>query len=184
MSLPPVRALLGSIDDLPDDLDFEEEDGCIYLRAPIGLSEDDRWLTLIDVGLTPRLDSTPLPDLRSFDYHEFGYEITILDQLGKVPIRSTMNRDIAKVWLPPNCSGLVVDVVSHCCRRLLQELTPGYIYRVTAAKEVGGPALLKHTLVTNVMQNEGYSILMDGMDDWKRTFWLMGREGFDLSYLR
>ena len=90
MSLPTVRALLGSIDDLPDDLDFEEEDGCVYLRAPIGLSEDDRWLTLIDVGFTPRRDSTPLPDLRSFDYHEFGYEITILDQSGKVPIRSTI----------------------------------------------------------------------------------------------
>lgn len=184
MSLPAVRALLGSIDDLPDDLDFEEEDGCIYLRAPIGLSEDNRWLTLIDVGLTPQRASTPLPDLRSFDYHEFGYEITLLDQLGKVPIRSTMNRDIAKVWLPPGCSGLIVDVVSHCCRRLLREFVPGYIYRVTSAREVGGPALRKHTLVTNVMQNEGYSILMDGADAWKRTFWLMGREGFDLSYLK
>src|ERR1700760_2359246 len=119
MSLPPVRALLGNIDDLPNDLDFEEEDGCIYIRAPVGLSEDDRWLTLIDVGLTPRSNSSPFPDFRLFDYHEFGYEITLLDRENIVPIRSTMNRDIAKVWLPPACSKLVLDVVNHCCRRLL-----------------------------------------------------------------
>jgi len=28
------------------------------------------------------------------------------------------------------------------------------------------------------MQNEGYSILMNGVDDWTRTFWLTVR-GFD-----
>jgi hypothetical protein len=80
MTLPTVRPLLRSIDDLPNDLDFEEEDGCIYLRAPFGLSEDGRWLTLIDVGFTPRSNSSPFPDLRLFDYHEFGYEITLLDR--------------------------------------------------------------------------------------------------------
>lgn len=184
MSLPPVRALLGSIDDLPNDLDLEEEDGCIYIRVPFGISEDNRWLTLVDVGMTPRSNCNPHPDLRSFDYHEFGYEITIVDQNGKVPIRSTMNRDIAKVWLPPNCSKLVLEVVNHCCRRLLRELSPGYIYRVTAAKEVGGAALGKHSLVTNVMQSAGYSVLLNGTDDLRRTFWLMGRTGFDLSYLK
>jgi len=65
----------------------------------------------------------------------------------------------------------------------LPQAFAGAVARLYLSRDVSGPALRKHTLVTNVMQNEGYSILMDGVDDWKRTFWLMGREGFDLDYL-
>jgi hypothetical protein len=174
--------LLECADDLPDDLSLVSEGGCYFLRAPFAESLDGHWWTVVDVGLRPISSECPIPGRAAIDFFEFAYEITLFDRyLGTV--RSTMDRSIAREWLPAGRSQLVLEVVAVCCRSLIRTLRPDYIYRVTNTATLPEVAFKKHHFVTQKLQELGYSVLYDGTDPQSRRFWLMGAVGVDLPPL-
>ncbi len=155
------------------------ERGCYYVRAPLAQSSDDEHLTFVDVGLSPKLDQLLLEGREPFSFHEFGYEVTRVGQYdGRVD--STMDRDIAARWLPPNFGKVVLEVVAACCRILIPIVDPNYIYRITFVSLPPANYMPKHDYVTSVIENLGYSVLTNGTDPVMRKFWLMGKDGIDL----
>lgn len=171
--------LVGGANDVPDDLYVIHEDGCNFVRLPIAESEDGRWHTVVDVGLRPVEDAILLVGRQPFSFHEFCYEITLMPLDGGEAI-STMDREIARKWLPDGFAPVALEVIGACCRSLLLLLEPDYIYRITFMPEPSEEALEKHHFVTKVMESLGFCVLADGTDPYLRKFWLMGAPGVDL----
>src|SRR4029079_3417039 len=116
-----------------------------------------------------------------FDFHEFGYEITLVPQADG-PIQSTMDRQVAVHWLPASFAKVVLEVAAACCRTLLETVEPRYIYRVTFRQIDDERLLQKHRYMTQVIESSGFSLLATGTDPGARRFWLMGKSG--LTFLR
>ena len=72
----PFKPLVGGAADVPDDLLPVYERGCLYVRVPVAESEDGLWVTVVDVGLTPREEQILIEGREPFSYHEFAYEIS------------------------------------------------------------------------------------------------------------
>jgi hypothetical protein len=169
--------LVSGADDLGE-LDVVHDNGCLYVRAPLAASNDGKYLTFVDVGLRPEFDRI-LEGYQPFDFHAFGYEITLVPQAGG-PIQSTMDRQLAVHWLPGSFANVVLEVAAACCRTLLEMVEPQYIYRVTFRQTDHERLLRKHRYMTQVIESSGYSVLAIGTDPGARMFWLMGKSGVDL----
>ena len=94
---------------------------------------------------------------------------------------SMMDRDLARPWIPDGFAPIVLEVAAACCRTLLALVEPRD-YRVTFRPITDERALAKYFYMTEVMENEGYSVLARGTDPGARTFWLMGTR--ELTFLR
>jgi hypothetical protein len=171
-------AVVDGPDDVPDDLPILSQDGCHYLSVCLATTEDGQWSTFVDVGMTLVKGTTPIEGYAPFDFYEFGYEITLADT-DLIPSGSTMDRDIARRWLPKGCEKIVLQVVGACCRSLIGFFTPSYIYRVTFMPNPTENALKKHHWVTKVMESLGFSVFHSGTDSMSRQFWIMVASGVD-----
>lgn len=168
--------------DIPADLDVHYEDGCWYVRVPIAESEDGRWLTSVDIGYRESDGESPCDDIRRVDFHSFGYEIHLFDQIDGVSY-STMNPLEAKCAIPAEIRSLVVDITCACYLKLIEECDPEYIFRSTWLSDPGENALKKHAKATETLSQVGYVVIKEGTDQHGCKFWLLGKGDSDHSHL-
>ncbi|WP_271588440.1 hypothetical protein [Bradyrhizobium sp. CCBAU 53415] len=174
--------LLESPDDFdPEDHELQHQRGCVFFSVPFAVSEDGRWQTMVDAGWHEHYAERPSLVLKSCNFWQFTYEITLLDTFGEFLPESTMNRDIAAEWLPPHSGSAVLDVVSRCYSYIIRNFEPSLVYRVTNERNLTEEALGKYHFLTDVIESEGYSVLVNDFDPEGRPFWLMVRNGFDVT---
>ena len=102
-----MSPVINDLGDVPTDLDVNYEEGCWYIRVPIALSEDGRWLTSIDVGYRESDGESPCDGVMAVDFHSFGYEIHLFDQQAGVSY-STMNPHESRCAIPEEFRQLVI----------------------------------------------------------------------------
>jgi len=180
MSFPKITSkmvpLLSSIGELPEDLDLNYEDGCFYLRVPIGESDCGRWLTTVDVGYRESRDESPYSGIMPIDYMSFGYEISVFDQVDN-EVFQTMDPYEARCAIPQDMRPLVVDITCECYQRLIGLSLPDYIYRFTKDADPSVGAMVKHKKCTEALIQGGFSVIKEWSDQSGRKFWLLARDG-------
>ncbi|AMA58895.1 hypothetical protein BCCGELA001_23220 [Bradyrhizobium sp. CCGE-LA001] len=182
ISLLAFLSLLESPDDFdPEDHALQHQRGCVFFSVPIAVSADGRWQTMVDAGWHEHYAERPSLVLKPCNFWQFTYEITLLDTFGEFLPESTMDRDIAAQWLPPHSGGMVLDVVARCYSYIIRSFEPPLVYRVTNDSNLPEEAFGKYHFLTRVIENEGYDVLVSEFDREGRTFWLMVRNGFDVT---
>lgn len=186
MAFPTITSimvpLLSEVEELPDDLDLNYEDGCYYFRVPVAESECGRWLTTVDVGYREQRGEPPCPGLHPMDYVSFGYEISAFD-LESEEVFQTMDPYEARCAIPNDMRQLVVDITCRCYQMLIGIAGSDYIYRFTKAENPCDAALAKHNKSTEILVDAGFSVIREGSDQSGRKFWLLGKNGLDHSIL-
>jgi hypothetical protein len=178
----PIVPVIEDVDDIPDDLETLYDDGCFFLRVPLGESEDGRWLVAVDVGYRETTNGCPCEGVRAIDFAMFGYEIIVVDQVDTV-FYQTMNPQETQEAIPAAMRSLVLDIADFCYLRLLQECNADYIYRITWLTNPSENALKKHERATETLVQAGYSVVKEGTDEHGCKFWLLGKDGVDHSNL-
>ncbi|WP_316186262.1 MULTISPECIES: hypothetical protein [unclassified Bradyrhizobium] len=178
----PMSPVISDLEDIPTDLDVNYEEGCWYIRIPIALSEDGRWLTSIDVGYQESDGESPCDGIAPIDFYSFGYEIHLFDQQYGVSYL-TMNPLEARCAIPSEIRHLVIDITCACYLKLIAECDPSYIFRVTWLTEPGKGALKKHDQATETLCQSGYTVIKEGTDQHGCKFWLLGKSDEDHSHL-
>ena len=177
-----IIPLFKSVDELGEP-DFGARDGCTFVSIPIGESTDGRWLTTVDAGFRRRSNEQVSARLRPCDFHEFAYEICLVDTFGEHRTFETMDRDVARGWLPVGSAPLVLETVRYGCAHLVNLIEPTLVYRVTNGSGLPAPAMEKYNFVRQALESKGYYVMFTERDGLGREFWLMGTNEFDVSTL-
>ncbi|WP_157644446.1 hypothetical protein [Bradyrhizobium sp. WSM2793] len=177
-----MSPVINDLEDVPSDLDVNYEDGCWYIRVPIALSEDGRWLTSVDVGYRESDEESPCDGIAPVYFLSFGYEIHLFDQQDGVSY-STMNPLESRCAVPPEMRQLVVDISCACYLKLIEDCDPSYIFRSTWLGKPGESALKKHVQATETLCKTGYTVIKEGTDQYGCKFWLLGKSDEDHSHL-
>lgn len=107
------------------------------------------------------------------DFWEFEFSIAVVSAFGTCEPFETQDREMAKPFIPDDVRGLVMGVVSDSLRALLGTVQPPLIYRVTKEPGPDENALLKHHILTQVLENAGYYTVEQGTDLFGRCYWVM-----------
>src|SRR5271163_4702768 len=115
MALPeissPIIPEVSDVTDIPEDLETLYDDGCFFLRVPLGKSEDGRWLVAIDVGYRETKGECPCKGVRPIDFVMFGYEIIVVDQQDTT-FYQTMNPQETHQAVPGGMRPLVIEIAN------------------------------------------------------------------------
>jgi hypothetical protein len=157
MFVPLIRAV-------PDDLDVQDIDGC--LSVIVAFAQDANRIVSVVCELAPS-------DICEAPCWEFSFSIDVvaLDD-GCEPFR-TQDRQIAANYIPEGTRAIVLGTVAKSLQLLANHADCGLIYRVTKDRDPPEKSLKKHYLLTEALENIGYSILDEGTDRYSRRFWLM-----------
>lgn len=109
---------------IPATLEIESDGHDHWVTVIVAQSSDGRYLSLVT---TMRMS----PDAREAEL-KFEFSVDSYDQTSE-PFR-TMDRDIARNYLPPEVTGLVMPIVGASYRLLLASLRPERLLRVTKAR--------------------------------------------------
>ncbi len=170
------------LEDVPSDLEVNYEDECWYIRVPVAESEDERWLTSVDVGYNQIDRKSPCSGTNPIDFFHFGYEIHLFDRQDGVTYQ-TFDPLLARCAIPPEIRQLIVEITCACYLKLIADCSPDYIFRRTWLENPSESALKKHVLATKTLCKSGYEVIKEGTDQYSRKFWLLGKSDEDHSHL-
>jgi hypothetical protein len=174
--------VMSDISDMPDDLPLNWDDDCFYFRVPVAESDDGRWLVTVDVGYEDKRETIPCTGVAPMDFMQFGYEITLFDQVDNVAY-STMDPKMTRSAIPEEIRPLVVEIACHCYVKLIPTCCPDYIFRTTWLAEPSENALKKHSRITEILALAEYIVVKEGTDKHGCKYWLLGNSDSDHSHL-
>lgn len=150
----------------PYDIEVMDIDGCLTTAVAMARSADGNRL----VSMVCELIETNICEVPCWEF-SFTVDVVWLD--GGGDDFRTQNRQMAAPYIPDDLRPKVMDVVCEALKCLVSHANCGMVYRVTKDVAPGEKALKKHDLLTEVLENTGYSVVDEGTDPLNRRFWLM-----------
>jgi hypothetical protein len=111
------------------------------------------------------------------EFWEFSFTITVIALDEGSEDFTTQDRTIARGFIPSSIRKSIIGIVCTSLRLLLEIEKPARVYRVTKGRNLPKKAMRKHHLITAVLVQSGYHIEEAGTDEFRRTFWLLARNG-------
>lgn len=154
----------------PIDVD-DDDDGGFCVIAPIAKDTTYDQIVTVDSHMKVSVHEGE-------NFWDFLFEISITQMEDDSEPVSTMDRELAKKWIPDEIRSIVMDIVCDSCRALVWRVKPDRIYRVTKVPDPPDAALKKHRALTEVLQELGYDVTETGYDRWDRVFWVLDRRAY------
>jgi hypothetical protein len=146
---------------------FEPKEKAAYAQFRVAhCGETDRDLLLSCVLLEYR-------DADDETIHEFQFEFRVVSNDETQESFSTMDRQIVAEYLPQQIRPQIMNLVLDGLDALLLLVRPKRIFRVTKEREPHEKSLLKHHRVSKKLEQAGYSIYEEGIDEFGRNYWDM-----------
>ncbi|MEH2547124.1 hypothetical protein V1283_003769 [Bradyrhizobium sp. AZCC 2262] len=152
----------------PYDIEVDIIDGCPAVTVNIAECPDRNKI----VSVVCELAQT---NICAEPCWEFSFSIDVFALDGCIEPFRTHDRQMAAPYIPAEIRGKIMDVVCHGLLALIEHANCGLIYRVTKDRDPTENSLKKHHLLTETLENAGYSVLDEGTDPFDRRFWLMQR---------
>ena len=152
----------------PYDIEVDEIDGCLTVIVAISTCQDRNRI----VSVVCELIET---DICEDPCWEFSFSIEVFALDGGIEPFSTQDRQIAAAYIPDEIRKDVMDVVCEGLKALINHAQCALVYRVTKDRDPVENGLKKHHLLTETLENAGYSVLEEGTDPFGRRFWIMRR---------
>jgi hypothetical protein len=150
----------------PYDVEVENVDGCLTVMVAFATCPDRNRI----VSVVSELAETDICEEPCWEF-SFSIDVIALDG-GFEPFR-TQDRQIAAPYIPDDVRGRIMGVVSCSLLALVERANCALIYRVTKDRDPIEKSLKKHHLLTETLENAGFSILNEGTDPFSRRFWIM-----------
>jgi hypothetical protein len=152
----------------PYDIEVDDSDGCLSVAVPIAECPDrNRIVSVVCELVETNICADPC--------WEFSFSIDVFALDGCAQQFQTQDRQIAAAYIPAEIRGKVMDVVCHSLKVLVEHVDCAIIYRVTKDRDPHEKSLRKHHLLTEMLENAGYSLIDEGTDPFSRRFWIMQR---------
>lgn len=162
MTFQPL--LFAPADEFDDSID---DGGAVTLSAAVAVSDDQMRVVTVDASLIPMQATAGA--------YEFAYSIRVVSLDDSIPAFETQDRTVAKAYIPEESHPYVLPTVVNAMQRLVLDIQPASIYRVTKLPNLPVPAMRKHELLTSLLEDMGYMVGESGTDAFGRRFWNMER---------
>jgi hypothetical protein len=146
------------------DVQFYPDIGTVRAIVPFAQSEEESAIASIEA----RGHRSAFEDDH---FYEFSFCITVTPYPDDSDeITELWTPQAAAPYIPPEIRSLILPIVSECYRAMAR-LIGRPIYRVCYGATAEVPH--RNEVLTNALQNEGYTIEETGTDELGRTFWMM-----------
>jgi hypothetical protein len=151
--------------------EIEVQDGCeggLMTDVSVARDHDEQRV----VSVVCQLVET---DIFGETYWEFSYWIAVFSFDDSTEPFETQDRNMALPYIPAEARPRIVPLVCECLKALVQRAEPRLTYWVTKERNPHEKALRRHHILRETLQNEGYSDLDQGTDQYDRRFCTMQR---------
>jgi len=142
----------------------ESDDGSPMATTVMAGTDDGLWLVLAVVTLIPFVDEW------GRSRHELQFGVGVLD-VECNDLKVHMDREGAKPYVSDDLRPWVMRCVCAALRRLLKEVQPTSIYRVTKVQQPPQKAMAKHEAVTKTLLEKGFALKDTGTAPCGGVFW-------------
>lgn len=152
----------------------------MHLPPPVPGWEEGQKSVLIPVAFCSESSCTvlcrahliPCPDLEPGCW-EFVFDIYVQWMDGSQEALKTMDRTMAAPYIPDDVRGLIMPLVCTALEMLVETCRPETVFRVTKGRNLPDKALIKHYMLSNTLEQLGFSAVENGTDRADRTYSLM-----------
>jgi hypothetical protein len=153
----------------PYDLRIEDgEDGARIIVVPLARGNDENRIVSVVCELARMV-------INDVEYWEFSFSIEVFGLDGSIEAFRTQERAIAAPYIPDEMRPSVMTVVCAALERLVEHVNPARLYWVTKDREPHEKALHKYHMIRETLENAGFLLRDEGIDQFFRRFWTMVR---------
>jgi hypothetical protein len=109
------------------------------------------------------------------DFWEFSFTISVISLDGGFEEFATQDSKMAAPYIPDGIRGTILIWVCLALKKLVAQVQPERVFRVTKGRNLPEKALRKHHLLTGALVECGYRVQETGTDPFGRAFWVCER---------
>jgi len=144
-------------------LEIEDgEDGSKSVTVELAQNADGR-ISALSCNLAPTAVGDEL-------FWEFSFSIEVFSLDNSFEPFSTQDRSMAAPYIPSDVRPMAMTIVCKSLSALIRHVQPRRVFWVTKERELPEKALRKYDLLTQTLENAGYSVREVGTDPYGRRF--------------